>query len=348
MYLRPLAIAPGLGWAWGVALAFLALYAALALLFRSSTEKCVATLETFPGRSLLAAFLSVLLKPIVYVLLLVTIVGIAVIPFLWMALLLVGLFGKMVVLAWLGRRGTRFFGEGPYSHPAFAVLLGGVVVLALYLVPVLGFVVYKLLGVLGLGVVLYTLLVAWQAEHPPATTTGATGSIQGHADFGKADTGAQTSTSDMGFEGPTANTTTSAPEVPVAPQPAADSTMPRAGFWIRMAALFVDAMLIAIILAIIDSPGSGVLLLLAAYGAVMWKIKSTTIGGSICGIKVVRLDGRPIDWPTAVVRALSCFLSLAVAGLGFIWVVFDTEKQSWHDKIAGTTIVRVPKGVSLL
>ena len=51
---------------------------------------------------------------------------------------------------------------------------------------------------------------------------------------------------------------------------------------------------------------------------------------------------------TAVVRALSCFLSLFVAGLGFLWVVFDPEKQSWHDKIAGTTVVRLPKGVSLL
>jgi hypothetical protein len=29
-------------------------------------------------------------------------------------------------------------------------------------------------------------------------------------------------------------------------------------------------------------------------------------------------------------------------------VAFDDEKQSWHDKIAGTTIVQVPKGASLL
>ena len=54
------------------------------------------------------------------------------------------------------------------------------------------------------------------------------------------------------------------------------------------------------------------------------------------------------DWSVAVVRALGGFLSLAVAGLGFIWVAFDDEKQSWHDKIAGTTIVRVPKGTALL
>ena len=66
------------------------------------------------------------------------------------------------------------------------------------------------------------------------------------------------------------------------------------------------------------------------------------------GLKVVRLDERELDWSTAIVRALGCFLSFVVVGLGFIWVAFDDEKQSWHDKIAGTTIVRVPKGVSLI
>jgi uncharacterized RDD family membrane protein YckC len=65
-------------------------------------------------------------------------------------------------------------------------------------------------------------------------------------------------------------------------------------------------------------------------------------------LKVVRIDQRELDWATAIVRALGCFLSLAVGGFGFVWVAFDDEKQSWHDKIAGTTVVRVPKGVSLV
>ena len=126
------------------------------------------------------------------------------------------------------------------------------------------------------------------------------------------------------------------------------ASLPRAGFWIRMAALLIDTVLLAIVLAIIDGTGPSILLVLAAYGAVMWKFKSTTIGGSILGLKVVRLDGRTIDWSTAIVRALGCFLSLVFGFLGFIWVVFDRQQQSWHDKIAGTTVVRVPKGVSLL
>ena len=97
-----------------------------------------------------------------------------------------------------------------------------------------------------------------------------------------------------------------------------------------------------------DDPAAISQRMFAAYCAAMWATKGTTIGGIICSLKVVRLDDRPLDWGVAVVRTLGGFLSLFVAGLGFIWVAFDDEKQSWHDKIAGTTIVRVPKGTALL
>jgi uncharacterized RDD family membrane protein YckC len=133
---------------------------------------------------------------------------------------------------------------------------------------------------------------------------------------------------------------------------------PRAGFVIRLCAMALDGILVGLILSFFfgmlpralqfhGGPGP-VLIVLAAYGAVMWRHKGTTIGGIVCGLKVVRIDQREVDWSTAIVRALGCFLSLAVAGLGFIWVAIDDEKQSWHDKIAGTTVVRVPKGVSLV
>jgi uncharacterized RDD family membrane protein YckC len=80
----------------------------------------------------------------------------------------------------------------------------------------------------------------------------------------------------------------------------------------------------------------------------MWKLRGTTIGGIICNLQVVRADGRPLDWSTAIVRALSCLLSLVAAGLGFFWIAFDADKQGWHDKIAGTIVVRGPVGKSLV
>ncbi|MDE2252321.1 MAG: RDD family protein [Gammaproteobacteria bacterium] len=115
-----------------------------------------------------------------------------------------------------------------------------------------------------------------------------------------------------------------------------------------MTALLLDLILVAVILSTLHMGHHAVLVVLAGYGAVMWKLRGTTVGGIICGLRVARLDGRPIDWPTSIARALGAFLSMIVVGLGFIWVVFDPERQSWHDKIAGTVVVHAPRGAPLV
>jgi uncharacterized RDD family membrane protein YckC len=125
------------------------------------------------------------------------------------------------------------------------------------------------------------------------------------------------------------------------------AALPRAGFWIRMAALFLDVLLVSFVMSLLHSFGDFHFIVLAAYGAVMWKLRGTTVGGIVCDLHVVRLDGRPVDWETAIVRALGCFLSLFVVFLGFIWIAFDPNRQAWHDKIAGTVVVRAKHGVAL-
>jgi uncharacterized RDD family membrane protein YckC len=114
-----------------------------------------------------------------------------------------------------------------------------------------------------------------------------------------------------------------------------------------MAALLLDALLVGFLMGVLHVYHLE-LPVLAAYGAMMWKLRGSTIGGIVFDLRVVRLDGREIDWETAIVRALACFLSLAVAGLGFFWIAFDDRQQAWHDKIAGTVVVRVAKGTPLV
>src|SRR5882672_3181182 len=80
LYGRPLAFAPGLGWAWSLALSFLAIYALVALLFPAGVTRCVHTMEEQPGRTVLAALLTFLLKPIVFLLILVTVIGASLLP----------------------------------------------------------------------------------------------------------------------------------------------------------------------------------------------------------------------------------------------------------------------------
>jgi uncharacterized RDD family membrane protein YckC len=318
LYGRPLAFAPGLGWAWSIALALLAFYACLALVFRSGIEQCVQTVQNHPDRTALAALIAMLGTPVLVILLCVTVIGVAALPFVIAAVFVVALFGKAVMLAWLGRRVVAPR-PGPAGHPAIAVLIGGAMALVLYVFPVLGFLVYKLLGFFGLGAVVYTLILAVRSrqalrgDRPPV-------------------------------DRPQVDGTSSAPAPPnQAMPPSATAAMPRAGFWIRMAALLLDVLLVGVAMSVLSGGGHLHLLALAAYGAVMWKLRGATVGGIVFDLHVVRLDGRPVDWQTAIVRALSCFLSLAVIGLGFIWIAFDAANQAWHDKIAGTVVVRMPK-----
>jgi uncharacterized RDD family membrane protein YckC len=361
LYGRPLSLAPGLGWAWGLAFAFLALYAGLALLFREGLTRCVQTFEAQPGQAVLAALIAILLTPVLVVLLFVTVIGIAAVPFVVFTLFCAGLFGKAVMLAWLGGRVMGERGVGPMSHPAVAVLIGGVLVLALYLVPVLGFVVYKLLGLLGLGAVVYTVILAARAhqaarEGPrsstaspgpagPMPSTGET-PLPGSAPPADAAPTTGNAPASGGTDAPDSHGPAVPPPHAPAPPPIS-AAMPRAGFWVRMGALLLDALLVGFLMGVLHVYHLE-LPVLAAYGAMMWKLRGSTIGGIVLDLRVVRLDGREIDWETAIVRALGCFLSLAVAGLGFFWIAFDDQKQAWHDKIAGTVVVRVAKGTPLV
>jgi uncharacterized RDD family membrane protein YckC len=348
---RLLSFASGTAWAWMLAIAVLGFYALLGLAFRPGMEKCAQTLEQHPGYTILTALLTMLATPLVFLLLIVTGVGLLVVPFLGMALWAGKVFGRASVIAWIGRRCTGLFGAGAHPHVAISVLIGGVVVMALYLVPIVALMVAFLLGFLGLGVVIYTLILSMRRNGaakpapvapvmPPVAAAGLVPTV-GASD---AAVGAM-----MPPVVPLA-----VPVVAAAPMalPAvapfvADATLPRAGFWIRIVASLLDGILVGVAALMIHVPG-GFLLLFAAYCAVLWGLRSTTVGGVICGLKLVRLDGRKVDWSVAIVRALAGFLSLAALGLGFIWTAFDDEKQSWHDKIAGTTIVKVPKGVSLV
>src|SRR6202162_4139696 len=158
LYGRPLGLVSGLAWAWGLALGFLALYVCLALLCRPAIDRCVQTFERLPGQTLLAAIVAMLLWPVLLVLLCVTVIGIAAVPFVMAAIVCAVLFGKAVMLAWVGGRITGSPAAPKFENPAVAVLVGGAVVLVLYVVPVLGFLIYNLLGVLGFGAVVYTLI----------------------------------------------------------------------------------------------------------------------------------------------------------------------------------------------
>jgi uncharacterized RDD family membrane protein YckC len=84
------------------------------------------------------------------------------------------------------------------------------------------------------------------------------------------------------------------------------------------------------------------------YHIAFWSWRATTLGGIILNLRVERIDGRKVGIDVAVIRALGCIFSAIIFFFGFFWASWDRERQSWHDKIAGTTIVRVPRAHSLI
>jgi uncharacterized RDD family membrane protein YckC len=81
----------------------------------------------------------------------------------------------------------------------------------------------------------------------------------------------------------------------------------------------------------------------AAYFIVSWMRGGQTIGMRPWRLRVVRSDGTPPDLAHAALRFAVALLSLAPAGLGFWWALFDAQGRSWHDIAAGTLVVRVEK-----
>jgi uncharacterized RDD family membrane protein YckC len=129
------------------------------------------------------------------------------------------------------------------------------------------------------------------------------------------------------------------------------TAFPRASFRDRAAAAILDLIVVLVgvqLLAPILAPFRDdnlrtFALVMLAYHIWFWTAKATTVGGIICQLRVVRLDGAPLQFSDTLVRALSGLFSFAVLGLGFFWIIKDSERQAWHDKIAGTYVVKVPR-----
>ena len=357
--LRPLA--PSVGWVWAVAGAFLLLYVLVALAFPRLVQSCVDELGRRPATTFLIGLLTKMLIPIATLILLVTGIGIFILPFLFAAVLFAGIVGKVALLQYLGQQLGRQFGHGTTLKPLLALLIGAALLTAIYLVPVLGLLALLTTGLWALGTAVMALFGGMRREAPPrpqapVTPPSATSASVGPMTLGAAAPAAGVAQMPMGtpdgsaqpggtsasaFGAPTAAMATAAPAPPEA------WTLPRATFWERMGAAFLDVILVSILFGVVGGPPWGFLVMLA-YFAGMWAWKGTTVGGVILKLKVVRLDGQSLTFLVALVRGLAAVFSIVVMFLGFLWIAWDKDKQGWHDKIAGTAVVRLPHTQSLV
>jgi uncharacterized RDD family membrane protein YckC len=348
---RPLP--PTSGLAWGFVGLFFLIYLIIAVLMPRPVECCVEVLDRRAVSAFLVGVLACMLYAPLAVVLLLTGIGILILPFVKLALLAATFVGKTAAFQFIGLQLVRRFDPQASPRSLVAFLIGCAVVTVLYMVPILGFVLWGVLIVLGLGAALLALFAAFRrngtgAGSPTACPPGpAGGPANPVAPAGPAGSAPAMSGATVAAQGPAEAPPALAGPPPVAPGLTAleYAAMPRVGFWLRFAASLLDLILLGWLLS--HAHGFGVLLWLA-YHIGMWAWRGTTIGGIVCGIKIVRVDGRPVDFGVAVVRALAGLFSGLALGLGFFWAGWTRERQSWHDKIAGTIIVKVPKGVSLI
>ena len=139
------------------------------------------------------------------------------------------------------------------------------------------------------------------------------------------------------------------------------------GFWIRVVAAIVDA----IILRVVVSPirmifgglglagmisgvphvglaflGGGVTLIALVFGSWLYEALmesssyQATLGKMIFGMKVTDLSGNRISFERATGRHFAKWLSGMILGIGYIMVGFTDRKQGLHDLLAGTLVRR--------
>lgn len=133
------------------------------------------------------------------------------------------------------------------------------------------------------------------------------------------------------------------------------------GFWARVGASLIDTILFLLAAtpllvsvygwAYFDAEQTGFVagpadvliswVLPAVAVILFWLRKQATPGKMAVSARVVdATTGNPLTPGQSIGRYLAYFVSTAPLGLGLLWVAFDAKKQGWHDKLAGTVVVR--------
>lgn len=135
-----------------------------------------------------------------------------------------------------------------------------------------------------------------------------------------------------------------------------------AGFWVRFVAYIIDNILLFLLGSLfflifywyhepLDHLDSGAPVLIplelvwlvfsSALIIALWIYKCATPGKMLFGARIVDADtGGPASAGKYIARYLSYIISFVFLGLGFLWIAFDKRKQGWHDKLAGTVVIK--------
>ncbi len=121
---------------------------------------------------------------------------------------------------------------------------------------------------------------------------------------------------------------------------------PRADFGLRFVALLIDGVINFVAQLILNlALGDIGQLVSLVFGFAYFVYFEGSPSGQTPGKKVMNI--RVIDFQTggelgygkAVIRQVMRYVSGAVCLLGYLWMLWDKEKQTWHDKVSGAVVV---------
>jgi uncharacterized RDD family membrane protein YckC len=346
-------VVPSLPWIWGVVAVFFVVYLALNIIFERPVRACANTLATRPLTTFGVGLLVLLLVGPISLLLAVSVIGLAVVPFVLCALLAGWVIGKVGVMRWIGMSVLPEDEPDNRVQSVRSFAIGFVLITVVYMIPVLALVMWAIVGVLGLGSAALSFISAYRRENPkpiapePAVPPPAPAFVPPPpvpATYQYSEVSSPATEPAAAFEGAPPAVAAAAPAIPLAASRTVLAAMPKALFRDRLAAFVLDIILMVIVVNIfdLDVPESFFVGLLV-YHIAFWTWKQTTVGGIICQLRLTRVDGTSLSFADALVRGLASIFSLAVAGIGALWILKDPDNQAWHDKIAGTYVVKVPR-----
>ena len=339
-------IVPALTWVWIVVGITFLVGLALNTIFDRPVRACADAILQKPLSAFLVGLLVMVLAVPAIAIIAATVIGLAIVPFVLCALVAGSMIGKVGVARAIGRTIVHQSSPDSRLQSLVTFLIGFAVLVLAYMVPLIGLVTWAMTGIIALGAAAMTTRAALRREQPaPARVPDVHPFLEPSPEPLVAETAAVASAPVSSVElGPP-------PEAAVAAAPLGNdlALFPRATFLDRVAAFAIDCVLVGLSAQILDlmrDDGTYPALLLM-YHIGFWAWKGTTLGGIVCSLRVIRTQGTGLRFVDALVRGLSSLLSLGALGIGCFWMLQDPERQMWHDKIAGTLVVKVPRHLVL-
>src|SRR5262249_49064862 len=159
-------IVPWLGWTWIVAAIFFFINLCVNMLFDGPVRASTVTMNATPFSAFMAGLLVLLLAGPVSIPLMVSVIGIAVEPFVLCAIVAAAVLGRVAFARWIGMTMVRQHDLADRNESLRSFALGSAIMCVTYIIPVIGFMVWILAGVFGLGAATLAFYGAYRRENP--------------------------------------------------------------------------------------------------------------------------------------------------------------------------------------